>query len=359
MAENSDGASKTEDASPRKLEEARRNGQVPKSTDVVSFATLAAVTLMLLFAGGDLARDMVDRLRPFLSRPDDFNISSGGALVVMKLALLAAAPMLAAVLGTAMLAGAAGNLIQHGFLFSTEALGLHPERISPLEGFKRLFGVDGLANFARSAVKIAVIGTVAWFMLAPHARELQLLPGLEPMAILPMTIQMMRGLLFGVLAFLMLIAGFDWFWQRYRFMERMKMTKEEQKEDFKQAEGDPRIKARIRQLRNERARRRMMQQVPKATVVVMNPTHYAVALRYESGETPAPVCVAKGMDTLALRIRSIAEDAGVPVIEDAPLARALYATVEIDQTIPRQHYDAVAKIIGFIMQTAARRRARR
>jgi flagellar biosynthesis protein FlhB len=127
------------------------------------------------------------------------------------------------------------------------------------------------------------------------------------------------------------------------------MTKEEVKDDFRQSEGDPHVKARQRQIRMERARRRMIQQVPKATVVVMNPTHFAVALRYEQGETPAPQCVAKGVDAVALRIREIAEEAGVPVIEDAPLARALYANVDVDQIIPHQHYEAVAKIIGFIL----------
>ena len=359
MAEDADSGSKTEDASPRKLEEARRRGEVPKSQDVVSFASLAAAASVLLFAGSGLAHDMVDRLRPFISRPDDFELTNGGGVTVMRLALAAAAPSLAAVLGAALLAGAAGNLIQHGFLFTTEPLGFKPERISPLSGFRRLFGIDGFVQFLKSALKIGVVATIAWFILKPHAREFELLPALDPMAVLPMAAGMVRDLFFGVLAFLAIVAGFDWFWQRYRFMQRMKMTKEELKEDFKQAEGDPRIKARIRQLRQERARRRMMQQVPKATVVVMNPTHYAVALRYESGETPAPICVAKGMDSLALRIREVAESHRVPVIEDAPLARALYATVEIDETIPRQHYDAVAKIIGFILQTARARAGRR
>jgi flagellar biosynthetic protein FlhB len=359
MAEETDSGSKTEDASPRKLQDARSRGEVPKSQDVVSFAVLAAVSGVLLFAGSGLAHGMVDRLRPFISRPDDFDLANGGAVTVMRLALLAAAPPLAAVLGAALLAGVAANLIQFGFLFSTESLTFNLDRVSPLQGFKRLFGIDGFVQFLKSALKIAVVGAVAWYMLAPHAREFELLPALDPMSVLPMAVQMLRNLIFGVLAFLAVVAGFDWFWQRYRFMERMKMTKEELKEDFKQSEGDPRIKARIRQLRQERARRRMMQQVPKATVVVMNPTHYAVALRYESGETPAPLCVAKGLDTLALRIREVAERHGVPVIEDAPLARALYATVEIDQAIPRQHYDAVAKIIGFILQTARARRTRR
>ena len=358
MAEDADSGSKTEDASPRKLEEAHRRGEVPKSHDVVSFASLAGASGVVMITGGALAHDMIDRLRPFVAHPDGFNLSNGGGVTVLRLALMAAAPSMVAVLGATAFAGAAGNLVQHGFLLSTGPLAINPSRISPLQGFKRMFGVDGLVNFLKSLLKIGVVGTIAWFILAPHTREFELLPSLDPMAMLPLAAGLLRDLFFAVLAFLALVGGFDWFWQRYRFMQRMKMTKEELKEDFKQSEGDPRIKARIRQLRQERARRRMMQSVPKATVVVMNPTHYAVALRYEAGETPAPICVAKGLDTLALRIREVAEANHVPVIEDPPLARALYATVEIDDVIPRQHYDAVARIIGFVMQTAKVRRSR-
>ena len=168
----------------------------------------------------------------------------------------------------------------------------------------------------------------------------------------------LRRLVFAVAAFLLIVAGADWFWQRQRFMQRMRMSKEELKEDFKQSEGDPHIKARQKQLRTERARRRMIQAVPTATVVVMNPTHYAVALKYDANETPAPLCVAKGLDTLALKIREVAEAHGVPVIEDPPLARALYATVEIDGIIPPAHYEAVAKIIGFILNAGRKVAAR-
>ena len=172
-------------------------------------------------------------------------------------------------------------------------------------------------------------------------------------------LDVVKRLMFAVTAFLMAIAGADWLWQRQRFMQRMRMTKEELKDDFKQSEGDPHIKARQRQLRNERARRRMIQAVPEATVVVMNPTHFAVALKYDQGETPAPMCVAKGMDSLALKIRAVAEEHGVPIVEDAPLARALYAAVDVDDVIPPAHYEAVAKIIGFILgagrQVAAQR----
>jgi flagellar biosynthetic protein FlhB len=198
---------------------------------------------------------------------------------------------------------------------------------------------------------------VAWIAVRPHLGEFQLAVGMDPMTMLPLAIVMLKALFIGVLALLAVVAGADWFWQRQRFLERMKMTKEEMKEDFRQSEGDPHVRARQRQIRYERAKRRMMQNVPKATVVVMNPTHYAVALRYEAGDTPAPLCVAKGLDDVAFRIRQVAEEHRIPVVEDPTLARALYATVEIDQVIPREHYEAVAKVISFVMKQAQRRRA--
>jgi flagellar biosynthetic protein FlhB len=178
---------------------------------------------------------------------------------------------------------------------------------------------------------------------------------MEPAAMLPFSMEVIRRLVYAVAALTLGIAGADWLWQRQRFMTRMRMTKEEVKEDFKNAEGDPHVKARQKQIRHERARRRMMQAVPEATLVVMNPTHYAVALKYDAGETAAPLCVAKGLDSLALKIRAVAEEAGVPIIEDPPLARALYAAVDIDEMIPPAHYEAVAKIIGFILNAGKRR----
>ena len=178
---------------------------------------------------------------------------------------------------------------------------------------------------------------------------------MDPMAILPYAIAILTKMAFAVGAFLLALAGADWFIQRQRFMSRQRMTKEQVKEDFKQTDGDPHIKARQRAIRIQRARRRMMAAVPGATVVLMNPTHFAVALKYEEGAAEAPLCVAKGMDAVALRIREIAEAAGVPVVEDAPLARALYATVEIDEYIPLNQYEAVAKVIGFVLGARKRR----
>ncbi|HEY2661588.1 MAG TPA: flagellar biosynthesis protein FlhB [Caulobacteraceae bacterium] len=353
--ENEDGASKSEEASPRKLAEARRRGDVAKSPDLPAWASLAAATGVMITLGGSMSHTLADQLRPYIERPDAYDLENGGAVQVMRQAFGSAAPIIVAVLGAAALAGVAGNLVQTGFLFSPEKLAPDLSRLSLMKGFQRMFGLDGLVHFGKSSLKIGLTGLVAWLSLKPHVAEFAQLTSMDPMSLLAVTAVMLRAMLYSVLALLGAGALIDWIWQRQRFMQRMRMTKEEQKEDYKQTEGDPKIKARIRQIRFERSRRRMMQNVPKATVVVMNPTHYAVALRYEQGETAAPECVAKGLDSLALRIREVAEAHGVPVIEDPPLARALYATVEVDEAIPREHYEAVAKVIGFVLQGARRR----
>lgn len=357
MAEESDGSSKTEEATPRKLEEARKRGEVAKSADVPQWASLTAVTGFIAIAGGWMMRDLATQLQPFVAHPEAFDLTGDGAVELMRRAVLASAPLVLGAMMAAAVAGVGGNLIQTGFLFSTQRLSPDLSRLSLAGGFKRLFGLDGLIHFLRSLVKIAFVGGVAWYTVRPHASEFQLLAGMDPLALLPLTGDMLRGLFFGVLALMGVGALVDWLWQRQRFLQRMRMTRTEMKEDFRQSEGDPHVKARLRQIRYDRARRRMIQNVKKATVVVTNPTHFAVALRYVSGETAAPVCLAKGTDEIALKIREVAEGNKVPVVEDPPLARALFATVEIDRAIPREHYEAVAKVIGFVMQQAKRRRA--
>jgi len=286
------------------------------------------------------------------------SFDNGGGVQIMRSAVMAAAPVIGAVLAAACAAGIAGNLIQTGLMFSPERLSFDFQKVSPAAGFKRIFGIDGFVQFLKSLLKVSLTGLLAWWVLNPHLAQLENLAGMDPAAMLEFASDILRRLVFAVAAFLLAVAGADWFWQRQRFMARMRMTKEELKEDFRQSEGDPHIKARQKQLRNERARRRMIQAVPEATVVVMNPTHYAVALKYDAGETPAPLCVAKGLDTLALKIREVAEAHGVPVIEDPPLARALYAAVDVDEVIPPAHYEAVAKIIGFILAAGRKVAAR-
>jgi flagellar biosynthetic protein FlhB len=270
---------------------------------------------------------------------------------------MAGAPALLMVMLATAASGAAANLLQTGLRFTPDKLKPDFKKVSPAKGFERIYGPDGLMQFVKSLLKVAMTGAIAWWVLKPFMPQLATLSALEPAAMLPFSIDVLKRLVFAVAALTLVVAGADWLWQRQRFLTRMRMTREEVREDFKQTDGDPHVKARQRQIRHERARRRMMQAVPEATVVVMNPTHYAVALKYDAGESAAPMCVAKGMDSLALKIRAVAEEAGVPVIEDPPLARALYAAVDIDEMIPPAHYEAVAKIIGFILAAAGRRRA--
>jgi flagellar biosynthetic protein FlhB len=358
MSDTNDAASRTEEPTPQKLQQARQQGEVVKTPDLASLASLAAAASVVALGGGWMCQNLVVALRPFLASPDTMVVEGQGGMHLLYMSMRAAALPMGAVLAAACAAGVAANLLQTGFMFNPGKLAFDTSKLSPSAGFKRLFGIDGAMQFFKSLVKVSLTGLLAWWVLRPHLPELENLSGMEPIAMMGFAADILRRLVFAVASFLLIVAGADWFWQRQRFMNRMRMTKEELKEDFKQSEGDPHIKARQKQLRNERAKRRMMQAVPKATVVVMNPTHYAVALKYDADETPAPMCVAKGLDTLALKIREIADEAGVPVIEDPPLARALYAAVDIDEVIPPAHYEAVAKIIGFILSKGRRLAAR-
>ncbi|MFL5298602.1 MAG: flagellar biosynthesis protein FlhB [Phenylobacterium sp.] len=362
MSDTNDAASRTEEPTPRKLQQARERGEVVKTPDLASMASLSAAAAVVALGGGWMARNLAAGLRPFIASPDSMRLEGADGVNVAHMAIMAAAPAVGAVVLAACAAGVFGNVIQTGLMFSPERLKLDMSKVSPAQGFKRVFGIDGFMQFVKSLLKVALTTALAWWVLKPHIAQLTNLAGLEPIATMTFAADVLRRLVFAVAAFLLLVAGADWVWQRQRFMARMRMTKEELKEDFKQSEGDPHIKARQRQLRNERARRRMIQAVPEATVVVMNPTHYAVALKYDTDVAAAPLCVAKGMDSLALKIREVAEQAGVPILEDPPLARALYATVEVDEVIPPAHYEAVAKVIGFILSAgrdAAARRFRR
>jgi flagellar biosynthetic protein FlhB len=354
VADDKDKASQTEEATPRKLEEARKRGDVAKTPDLPQFASLAGAFGVIVIAGGYLMQKLTMSLLPFISHSGDLSLAGGGGQLVMKQAVEAAMPPLLAVLLAAAIAGVAGNLVQHGFLWSPSKLAPDFSRLSPAAGFKRMFGVDSFVQFLKTLLKVASVGVVCWYVLKPHAAELAGMASMDPRAILPLSGTLLKAVFYATLALLGVTAMVDWMWQRFRFMQRMRMSREEVKDDYKQSEGDPHIKAKLRQQRMERAKRRMMQNVPKATVVVMNPTHYAVALLYEPGQTAAPQCLAKGLDAVALRIRAVAEAAGVPVIEDPPLARSLYAAVDLDEFIPQAHYEAVAKVIGFVMNGSKR-----
>jgi flagellar biosynthetic protein FlhB len=357
MAEDTDPDSKTEDATGKRLSEARSRGDVPKSHDVPQWASLAAVSAIVILGGESIANGLMRGLLPFIAHPADFELENNGGIPVMRMAMEVAMPIVVTVFMSAALAGVAGNLIQTGFMWAPDKIKPDASKLNPLAGLKRVFGLDGMIAFGKSLLKAIVIGVICWTTLKPHIHDMESLALMDPERMLPFMMDVLRAMFSSVLGALGIGAIGDWILQRQRFAARMRMSREEIKEEHRQAEGDPHVKGKQKQMRMSRARQRMMQAVPKATVVVVNPTHYAVALLYDTKEAPAPMCVAKGMDKLAFKIREIAEANNVPIIEDPPLARALYATVEVDQTIPRDHYGAVAKVIGFVL-SANRRRAR-
>jgi flagellar biosynthetic protein FlhB len=353
VADNDD-TDKTEDPTQKRLEEAIRTGDVAKSQEVNAWFMLAGATLAIAIFGGDSIVKLAMVLRELLGNIGQL---SGNGFSYLKFSghlllqtLLAISPLL----GILIVAALAGNYVQHGPLWTVEALGLKPSRISPLSGAKRIFSKHGLVQLAKSIAKFAAVGTVIFLVVYPEIPRIKLLASSDVTQMMPLLLKLVLRVMFGVCAIMGLIAGVDWWWARHTWYERHRMTVREIREEHKQSEGDPTVKAKLRQVRRMRLRKNMMKSVPKATVVVTNPTHYAVALQYEPGMN-APVCVAKGMDLIALKIREIAEDHRIPLIENPPLARALHKTVDIDQEVPPEHYKAVAEVIGYVMRL--RRRA--
>ncbi|MEM7620885.1 MAG: flagellar biosynthesis protein FlhB [Pseudomonadota bacterium] len=340
---------KTQDPSQKKLKDAREKGDVAKSQEVNSWFIMFAMTIFFMLLVQDASYDLSTFLKIFLSNIHDIPTDQGGLLSLYNLigwhvGLAVALPFL-----LLMLAGIVGNLVQHGLLFTTEQIQPKLSKISPLAGLKRLFSTTSLVNFAKSLVKLFVVGGVIIAILWPRLDMLDTMMGLDPLASMGVTLDLLIRVLIGVMIIFSLLAGLDFAYQRQTWWDKQKMTLKEVRDEYKQLEGDPQVKARIRQIRQERSRRRMIASVPEASVVITNPTHFSVALKYVQG-MPAPICVAKGVDDLALKIREVADAHDVPRVENPPLARALHASVDIDEEIPEEHYKAVADVIGYVMQ---------
>jgi flagellar biosynthetic protein FlhB len=335
---------RTEAATPRRLQRAREEGQVPVSHEMVTLAGIAAVTLVLVFAAPGVARDQALRLSVFLARAHAYDGNDGAAILTACLVWLrGAAPFVLAALS----AGVAAVFVQTRFMLNTRALRADLARISPRAGLGRLFSANSLVEAVKSILKVAVLTIAAWQVLhADLPGMLQALFG-EPSQLLARTATPVLHVLLAVLAAQTGIALLDTFWVFLRHSRDLRMSRHDIQEEQKETEGDPRVKARVRQIRTLRARRRMLSAVPRATVVITNPTHYAVALAYDRGKHAAPRVVAKGVDSLAARIRETAEANRVPLVANPPLARALYR-VELDTDIPAELYQAVAEIIAYV-----------
>jgi flagellar biosynthesis protein FlhB len=344
MAGESQQEERTEAATPRRLQRAREEGQVPVSRELTTFAGLAAVTLVLVMMAPSLTHDLARRLSMFLGRAHDFAPASTAVFRLAGIAWLrATAPFVLA----AMLTGVLVVLMQTRFLLSAKALRVDMSRISPKRGLGRLFGADSLIEAAKSLAKIIVLAAVLWRVLLADLPGLLQAPFGDPNQILGLVAGPALHVMIVVLAAQAAIAVVDLFWVTLRHSRGLRMSRHDVLEEQKETEGDPRVKARLRQIRLYRARKRMLAAVPKATVVITNPTHYAVALTYDRAKHAAPRVVAKGVDSLAARIREVAGDNHVPVVSNPPLARALYR-VELDAEIPAEYYQAVAEIIAYV-----------
>ncbi len=349
MAEQDD-AEKTEDPSGRKLDRGRRKGQVAQSQELAHWGILTAGAAAVLLVAPWSMNKIVRASMSFIESPAQMPLDMGHFRVLLENVFWALFLAMWPVFLLLLTAAVAIHVVQTGLVWASDKFELDFSRLSPLKGLKRLFAVRTLVEFAKSIVKLLVVGGVTFAFALPALKGAELFPAMGLDAIIGRIDDVVLRTTGAALAVLTVIAALDFFYQRFAFTRQMRMTKHEVKDEHKQTEGDPQIKARIRSLRVQRARQRMMAAVPKATVVITNPTHYAVALSYEMGTMDAPKLVAKGVDHLALRIREIAEEHEVPIVENPPLARALYATVELEGEIPIEHYKTVAEVIGYVMR---------
>lgn len=349
MAEEKDD-DKTEEPSQKRLDDARAKGQVPLSRDVGHALILAMAASLIVLALPALGPDLVTVLRWYLehaSAPAGQIDEIRGHLAGTFLALLA---VVAVPAGGFVLAAIVATVGQQGLLWSAENLRPKAERLSPLAGLSRMLGGAALLEFAKNALKVVAIGAACWLQLEDELPALAGAVGREPAGIASELARLLGRV---ALVAALTAGGFalvDLFWQRLRFRRQMRMSRQDLKDEMKQSDGDPVVKQRLRQIRMARSRQRMLADVPKSTVVITNPTHYAVALRYEKGEQAAPLVMAKGVDHLAAVIRRSAAEHGVPIIENPPLARALHAMAEVGRPIPVEHYQAVAEVIATVMR---------
>lgn len=347
---------KSEEPTSKRLDDARKEGNIAQTMEVRALASLVAGLILVGLLLPIMARDLKTLLLPFIERPHTIMVDPGGLRQLSIELALASARIMAWPLVLVVVFGLGMSLIQSkGFMWVPKKIMPSLDKISPLKGLQRLFSPNQLVELAKALLKVMLIGGLLFWVSWRHRAEFQNLATLEIEDLLGYLRDHVYFLVLVTLLSVIAIAIADYLFQHHRWKEKMKMSKQEVKDEHKQSEGDPQVKARIRSLRMSRARKRMMSAVPSADVVVTNPTHYAVALKYDQETMNAPTLVAKGADLIAKRIRDLATENEVPIVENPPLARALYATVELDQEVPPDHYKAVAEVIGYVMRLKGNR----
>ncbi len=352
MADNdqTDDSQKTEDPTPKKLEESRKRGQVALSREVNNWVMIFAGTLLVATFFGSTMGQLTELMRVYIAQAHALPQMPGGIGVVLGQGTKEVLFALSLPFLFLMIAAFLAPFLQIGPLFAPHVIKPDWSKVSIIKGFGRLFSLRSIVELVKGILKISAVGFIAVLIVYPYFDKFEHMIDMPVIAAMAELKYLFIKMMMGVLVLLMVVAAIDLIYQRYEYYKKMRMSRQEIKDEYKQSEGDPHVKAKLRHLRMERARQRMMQEVPKADVVITNPTHYSIALKYNPDEMPAPVVIAKGIDEVALRIREVAKEHDIVLYENKPLARALYDVAEIDEMIPTEHFKAVAEIISYVFK---------
>lgn len=349
MAENDD-QERTEQATSKRREETREKGQVARSHEVVSVSILVAGLLFFYFGGSTLLLKTMDVMTAGFREAGRMNLTPDSVTAIFVNYIFKGFGILFPLLIAVLIAAILGNVLQFGFMFSTESIQPKIDKISPAKGFKRLFSLRSLAELLKSILKVCIISGVAYLIISNEFDRLVPLADQSVWGMFSYIGGVSFKLLLAMTVVLVFLAALDYAYQRWEYEKSIRMTKQEIKDEYKNTEGDPMIKARIRRIQREMAQKRMMTQVPKADVIITNPTHLAVAIQYSPDNMQAPIVVAKGADFIAEKIRDLARENDVPIVENKPLAQVLYKMVKVNKMVPENLYKAVAEVLAFVYE---------
>lgn len=341
---------KTEQATPKKKQDARKKGQVAKSADVNTAISLLTIFLSFIFIGAFMRDRILNMMRGTFQDFLLLNLTDQSVHDFFLTMSYQSAIILAPVMGVALVAGVLSNYLQIGFLFSTEAVQMKLNKLDPIQGFKRIYSVRAIVELLKSLLKISFVGFVTFAVLWLDLDKILMLSHISVQQSFVYIAQLTVKMGLFASGALLLLSLLDYLYQRYDHEKNLRMSKQDIKDEYKKSEGDPLIKSKIKQRQREMAMRRMMQDVPTADVVITNPTHYAIALKYDDSKMDAPVVVAMGVDLVAQKIKEIANSHDVMMVENRPLARALYDQVEIGHAVPEEFFQAIAEIIAYVYQ---------